>query len=105
MEEKISTVNHQVRGELSQFVDDLVVTEQLISTILETPVSEQLFLEQLQVCVVHGLKKLQSLTPLQVLDHKIAFLKEQSFREARGAADVKDVLEKLKVEGTFISHA
>ena len=41
--------NHQVRGELSQFVDDLVVTEQLISTILETPVSEQLFLEQLQV--------------------------------------------------------
>ena len=44
-------------------------------------------------------------SPLQVLDHKIAFLKEQSFREARGAADVKDVLEKLKVEGTFISHA
>ena len=39
----------QVRGELSQFVDDLVVTEQLISTILDTPVSEQLFLEQLQV--------------------------------------------------------
>merc|ERR1719412_1513191 len=70
-----------VRGELSQFVDDLVVTEQLISTILDTPVSEQLFLEQ-----------------LQVLDHKIAFLKEQSFREARGAADVKDVVEKLKVK-------
>ena len=42
-------IYHQVRGELSQFVDDLVVTEQLISTILETPVSEQLFLEQLQV--------------------------------------------------------
>ena len=37
----------------------------------------------------------------QVLDHKIAFLKEQSFREARGAADVKDVLEKLKVKGGF----
>ena len=46
----LSSVDHQVRGELSQFVDDLVVTEQLISTILETPVSEQLFLEQLQVC-------------------------------------------------------
>ena len=41
-----------MRGELSQFVDDLVVTEQLISTILETPVSEQLFLEQLQVSVI-----------------------------------------------------
>jgi len=70
-----------VRGELSQFVDDLVVTEQLISTIMETPVSEQMFLEQ-----------------LQVLDHKIEFLKEQSFREARAAQDVKDVLEKLKIK-------
>ena len=47
-----------VRGELSQFVDDLVVTEQLISTILETPVSEQLFLEQLQVCGNSWLKKI-----------------------------------------------
>ena len=45
----ILQISHQVRGELSQFVDDLVVTEQLISTILDTPVSEQLFLEQLQV--------------------------------------------------------
>ena len=48
----IVEIDDQVRGELSQFVDDLVVTEQLISTILETPVSEQLFLEQLQVCVI-----------------------------------------------------
>jgi len=70
-----------VRGELSQFVDDLVVTEQLILTITETPVGEQLFLEQ-----------------LQILDHKIEFLKEQSFREARAAQDVKDVLEKLKIK-------
>lgn len=70
-----------VRGELSQFVDDLVITEHLITTILETPVSEQQFLEQ-----------------LQVLDHKIAFLKEQSFREARATVDVKDVLEKLKIK-------
>ena len=45
----ILQISRQVRGELSQFVDDLVVTEQLISTILDTPVSEQLFLEQLQV--------------------------------------------------------
>ena len=70
-----------VRGELSQFVDDLVVTEQLIFTIMETPVSEQQFLEQ-----------------LQVLDHKIEFLKEQSFCEARAAQDVKDVLDKLKIK-------
>ena len=86
---------------MSQFVDDLVVTEQLISTILETPVSEQLFLEQLQVCDSSWLNK-HAITILQVLDHKIAFLKEQSFREARGAADVKDVLEKLKVRRIFI---
>ena len=42
---------------------------------------------------------------MKVLDHKIAFLKEQSFREARGAADVKDVLEKLKVGLAFMYHA
>ena len=42
---------------------------------------------------------------LKVLDHKIAFLKEQSFREARGAADVKDVLEKLKVNNALICFA
>ena len=52
-----------VRGELSQFVDDLVVTEHLIVTIMESPVGEPVFLEQ-----------------LQILDHKIEFLKEQSFR-------------------------
>ena len=77
------------------------MTEQLISTILETPVSEQLFLEQLQVCVLcnSSPKKIAATMSSQVLDHKIAFLKEQSFREARGAADVKDVLEKLKVKG------
>ena len=70
-----------VRGELSQFVDDLVVTEHLIVTIMESPVGEPVFLEQ-----------------LQILDHKIEFLKEQSFKEARAAQDVKDVLEKLKIK-------
>ena len=70
-----------VRGELSQFVDDLVVTELLIMTIMEAPVGEMTFLEQ-----------------LQILDHKIEFLKEQSFKEARAATDVKDVLEKLKIK-------
>lgn len=70
-----------VRGELSQFVDDLVVTEQLIVTIMDSPVGESAFLEQ-----------------LQILDHKIEFLKEQSFNEARASHDVKDVLEKLKIK-------
>jgi len=70
-----------VRGELSQFVDDMVVTETLINTILEVSVSEQQFLEQ-----------------LHILDHKISFLKEQSFHEARSCSDVKDVVEKLKIK-------
>jgi len=74
------TNRQKVRGELSQFVDDLVVTEQLITTITDTAVSEQAFLEQ-----------------LQILDHKIAFLKEQSFRETRAASDVRDILDKLKI--------
>ena len=46
-----------VRGELSQFVDDLVVTETLIVTIMDTAVGEQAFLDQ-----------------LHILDHKIEFL-------------------------------
>ena len=70
-----------VRGELSQFVDDLVVTETLIVTIMDTAVGEQAFLDQ-----------------LHILDHKIEFLKEQSFKEARAVQDVKDVLEKLKIK-------
>jgi len=70
-----------VRGELSQFVDDMVVTELMISTILEVPVSDNLFYEQ-----------------LHILNHKIAFLNEQSFRDAKSCADVKEVIEKLKIK-------
>ena len=53
----------------------------MIVTIMETGVGEPAFLEQ-----------------LQILDHKIEFLKEQSFNEARAVQDVKDVLEKLKIK-------
>jgi len=70
-----------VRGELSQFVDDMVVTEHMITTILEVPVTDMQFYEQ-----------------LHILNHKIAFLNEQSFREARSCMDVKDVIEKLKIK-------
>jgi len=70
-----------VRGELSQFVDDMVVTELMINTILEVPVSDNLFYEQ-----------------LHILNHKIAFLNEQSFRDAKSCADVKEVIEKLKIK-------
>ena len=53
----------------------------IFSTIMETPVSEGNYLEH-----------------LQNLEHKINFLKEQSFRDARSCNDVKDVVEKLKIK-------
>lgn len=68
-----------IRGELSQFVDDIIVPEAMITNILETPVTEKEFLEQ-----------------LYVLDHKISFVKEQSFKDSRSCQDVGDILEKLK---------
>ncbi|XP_067131774.1 vacuolar protein sorting-associated protein 52 homolog [Centruroides vittatus] len=68
-----------VRGELSQFVDEMIVPDIMINHILETPVTEKGFLEQ-----------------LFILDHKISFVKEQGFKDARSCQDVKDILEKLK---------
>lgn len=70
-----------VRGELSQFVGDMVVPEHMITVILESPVTDQAFLDQ-----------------LVALEQKITFLKEQSFREARSCTDVRDVVEKLKIK-------
>ncbi|XP_050390938.2 vacuolar protein sorting-associated protein 52 homolog [Patella vulgata] len=70
-----------IRGELSQFVDEMVIPEHMISHILQTSVTEREFLEQ-----------------LHELNHKINFVKEQSFREARSCQDVKDILEKLKIK-------
>ena len=49
------------------------------SHILETPVTDDHFREQ-----------------LHELNHKIAFVREQAFRDARSCADVKDILNKLK---------
>ncbi|KAK3087387.1 hypothetical protein FSP39_005256 [Pinctada imbricata] len=70
-----------VRGELSQFVDEMVIPEHMINHILDSPVTEREFLEQ-----------------LHELNHKINFVKEQSFKEARSSHDVKDILEKLKIK-------
>uniref|UniRef100_A0A803SSY6 Vacuolar protein sorting-associated protein 52 homolog n=1 Tax=Anolis carolinensis TaxID=28377 RepID=A0A803SSY6_ANOCA len=53
----------------------------LTSTILETPVTEQAFLEQ-----------------LHELNNKINAVKEQAFRETTACADVADVLDKLKAK-------
>ncbi|XP_060590852.1 vacuolar protein sorting-associated protein 52 homolog [Ruditapes philippinarum] len=70
-----------IRGELSQFVDEMVIPESMINHILDTPVTEREFLEQ-----------------LHELNHKINFVKEQSFRDAKSCLDVRDILEKLKIK-------
>ncbi|CAG2165868.1 unnamed protein product [Oppiella nova] len=70
-----------IRSNLSQFVDDMIVSEAVIAHIVDTPVSEKEFLEQ-----------------LYVLDHKITFVKEQSFREAKSCSDVLQILNNLKIK-------
>ncbi|KAG7209787.1 hypothetical protein KM043_011405 [Ampulex compressa] len=74
--------NRQViRGPLSQFIEDMTVSENLIAGIMDCPVTEKEFLTQ-----------------LETLNHKINFVKEQSFKEAKSCLDVKDILEKLKIK-------
>ncbi|XP_075345811.1 vacuolar protein sorting-associated protein 52 homolog [Mycteria americana] len=70
-----------VRRQLGQLLDELVVPAAMISTILEVPVTEPEFLEQ-----------------LQELNGKINSVKEQAFRETVACADVQHVLEKLKIK-------
>jgi len=69
-----------IRGELTQFVDEMAVPEEMILTIMDSPVQDPTFLEN-----------------LQNLEHKINFLKEQSFHDARSCLDVKDIVDKLKI--------
>ncbi|CAM4565131.1 unnamed protein product [Lepidochelys kempii] len=70
-----------VRSQLSQLVDELVVPAAMISTILEAPVTEQDFLEQ-----------------LHELNNKMNYVKEQAFRETMACTDVHHVLDRLKVK-------
>ncbi|NXW91211.1 VPS52 protein, partial [Alopecoenas beccarii] len=70
-----------VRRQLGRLLDQLVVPPAMISTILEAPVTEPEFLEQ-----------------LQELNGKIDSVKEQAFRETVACADVQHVLEKLKIK-------
>ncbi|XP_071355610.1 vacuolar protein sorting-associated protein 52 homolog [Trachinotus anak] len=70
-----------VRSHLSQLVDELVVPGAMISTILETPVTEQEFLEQ-----------------LHELNNKINFAKELSFRETLACSDIQDIVDRLKLK-------
>ncbi|KOC65838.1 Vacuolar protein sorting-associated protein 52 like protein [Habropoda laboriosa] len=70
-----------IRGPLNQFIEDMTVSEALIAGIMDCPVTEKEFL-----------------TLLQTLNHKINFVKEQSFKEVKSCLDVKDILEKLKIK-------
>ncbi|XP_032375724.1 vacuolar protein sorting-associated protein 52 homolog isoform X2 [Etheostoma spectabile] len=70
-----------VRSHLSQLVDELVVPGVMISTILDSPVTEQEFLEQ-----------------LHELNNKINFAKELSFRETLACADIQDIVDRLKLK-------
>lgn len=75
------TNRQAIRGQLSQFIDDISVPETLIMGIMDLPVTDKEFLTQ-----------------LQILNHKIGFIKEQSFKETKSCQDVKDILEKLRIK-------
>ncbi|XP_038135686.1 vacuolar protein sorting-associated protein 52 homolog [Cyprinodon tularosa] len=70
-----------VRSHLSQLVDELMVPGVMISTIMESPVTEQDFLEQ-----------------LHELNTKINFAKELSFRETLACSDIQDIVDRLKLK-------
>ncbi|KAF5899902.1 vacuolar protein sorting-associated protein 52 isoform X1, partial [Clarias magur] len=70
-----------VRSHLSQLVDELLVPGTMINVILESPVTEQQFLEQ-----------------LHELNNKINFAKELSFRETLACADIQDIVDRLKIK-------
>ncbi|XP_051519139.1 vacuolar protein sorting-associated protein 52 homolog [Myxocyprinus asiaticus] len=70
-----------VRSQLSQLVDELVMPSTMISVILDSPVTEQEFLEQ-----------------LYELNNKINFAKELSFRETLACSDIQDIVDRLKIK-------
>ncbi|CAL8292955.1 unnamed protein product [Merluccius merluccius] len=70
-----------VRSHLSQLVDELVVPAAMISTILDSQVTDQEFVEQ-----------------LHELNNKINFTKELSFRETLACNDIQDIVDRLKIK-------
>ncbi|XP_053092689.1 vacuolar protein sorting-associated protein 52 homolog [Pangasianodon hypophthalmus] len=70
-----------VRSHLSQLVDELLVPSTMITVILDSPVTEQQFLEQ-----------------LHELNNKINFAKELSFRETLACTDIQDIVDRLKTK-------
>lgn len=75
------TNRQSVRAQLSQFIEDMAVPEEMIATIMETPVTEKEFINE-----------------LNRLNHKLTLVKELNFKESKSAPDVSDVLNKLKIK-------
>ncbi|XP_055684626.1 vacuolar protein sorting-associated protein 52 homolog [Lutzomyia longipalpis] len=75
------TNRQSVRAQLSQFIEDMAIPEEMIAAIMETPVVEKDFL-------VH----------LNQLNHKLTLVKELSFKESASVNDVREVLENLKIK-------
>ncbi|XP_037039849.1 vacuolar protein sorting-associated protein 52 homolog [Bradysia coprophila] len=75
------TNRQSIRAQLSQFIEDMAIPEELITTIMESPVTEKDFIIQ-----------------LNQLNHKLNLAKELSFKESKSVDDVKDVLLKLKIK-------
>lgn len=75
------TNRQSIKVQLAQFIEDMAVPEEMIATILETPVTDKEFLNQ-----------------LNHLNHKLTLIKELNFQESKSAQDVNDVLEKLKIK-------
>lgn len=75
------TNRQSVRAQLSQFIEDMAVPEEMIAAIMEAPVTEKDFL-----------------THLNQLNHKLSLVKELSFKESASVNDVREVLENLKIK-------
>lgn len=68
-----------IRQELSSFIEEIIIPEDVITHIIDTPASEKPFLDQ-----------------LRVLDQKVLFVDEQNFRDAVSCKEVKEILKTLQ---------
>lgn len=75
------TNRQSVKAQLAQFIEEMAVPEEMIATILESPVTDKEFILQ-----------------VNILNHKLELVKELNFKESKAAVDVSEVLHKLKVK-------
>ncbi|XP_058452516.1 vacuolar protein sorting-associated protein 52 homolog [Malaya genurostris] len=75
------TNRQSIRAQLSQFIEDMAIPGEMISSIMDTPVTDKDFL-----------------THLNDLNHKLSLMKELNFKESKSSQDVNDVLQKLKIK-------